>query len=139
MQKIIIGIAIVVVVGGGVFILTRGQEPLDGTPNATPEVTVAVSPDISTSPLISGTPVSNAPKSFTSAEVATHNSRTSCYTSIRGNVYDVTSWIGEHPGGAQAILGLCGKDGTSTFEGKHGGQRRPENELAGFQIGVLVK
>ncbi len=75
----------------------------------------------------------------TLAEVAIHNSAQSCWTAIDGNVYDVTSWISRHPGGAQAILSLCGKDGSVAFNGQHGGQRRPASELAGFKIGVLKK
>lgn len=75
--------------------------------------------------------------SFTMADVAKHNSGSSCWTAINGNVYDVTSWINQHPGGAQSILSLCGIDGSSAFNGQHGGQRRPEAELATFKIGAL--
>jgi cytochrome b involved in lipid metabolism len=75
--------------------------------------------------------------SYTMTDVAKHNSESSCYTAINGVVYDVTSWIRQHPGGARAILSLCGKDGSSAFNDQHGGQRRPENELAGFKIGIL--
>ncbi|WP_368859721.1 cytochrome b5 domain-containing protein [Enterococcus faecalis] len=51
----------------------------------------------------------------------------------------MTNWIYKHPGGPGKILGLCGKDGTSAFEGQHGGQARPEAELASFKIGTLSK
>ena len=75
--------------------------------------------------------------SYSLADVATHKDGTSCWTTINGGVYDVTSWINQHPGGQEAILSLCGKDGSSTFTDQHGGQMRPEQELAGFKIGVL--
>ena len=52
-------------------------------------------------------------------------------------MYDVTSWISQHPGGEQAILGLCGIDSSDAFNGQHGGQRRPATELASFKIGIL--
>lgn len=78
-------------------------------------------------------------RSYTSAEVAFHSTETSCWTSIDGNVYDVTTWISKHPGGSQAILSLCGKDGSAAFDNQHGGQRRPAEELATFQIGTLSK
>ena len=84
-------------------------------------------------------PAAPAAAQFTFADVETHNSAASCYTVINNNVYDLTSWVGEHPGGKKAILGICGKDGTAAFEGQHGGQPRPAEELAGFQIGVLMK
>lgn len=80
-----------------------------------------------------------APTSFTATQVAAHASVASCYSSINGAVYDLTSWISQHPGGSAAIKGLCGKDGSAAFNGQHGGQSRPESELAGFKIGTLVK
>ena len=69
--------------------------------------------------------------------VATHNSANDCWTTINGNVYNVTSWINQHPGGRQAILSLCGTDGTQAFNNQHGGQSRPEAELVSFLIGTL--
>lgn len=77
--------------------------------------------------------------SYTLAQVATHNSAQSCWTAINGGVYDVTAWVSQHPGGAQAILSLCGTDGSSAFNGQHGGERRPAQELAGFKIGTLIQ
>lgn len=77
------------------------------------------------------------PSGITMAEVSQHDSKTSCWTVIRGSVYDVTSFISKHPGGASKILALCGNDGTSAFEGQHDGQRRPESTLATFKIGEL--
>jgi cytochrome b involved in lipid metabolism len=73
------------------------------------------------------------------AEVAAHKDSASCYTVIRGNVYDVTSWISQHPGGEGAILSLCGKDGTTTFVNQHGGRPQQEDALATFQIGTLTQ
>ena len=77
--------------------------------------------------------------SYTLGEVSIHNSKLSCWTSIKGEVYDVTSFINKHPGGQNPILGLCGKDGTSAFSNQHGTQPRPSNELARFIIGTLKK
>jgi cytochrome b involved in lipid metabolism len=80
---------------------------------------------------------STTDKTYTMTDVTAHSSQTSCWTAINGNVYDVTSWIKKHPGGAGSIISLCGIDGSSAYNGQHGGQRRPANELAGFKIGVL--
>ena len=85
----------------------------------------------------SATPTDTA-KTFTLADVAMHKSQSSCWTAINGEVYDVTKWIGQPPGGAQAILSLCGTDGSAGFNGQHGGQRRPVTELASFKIGTLT-
>lgn len=76
---------------------------------------------------------------YTMAQVAAHNSSASCYTAINGTVYDLTSFIHQHPGGSGAIISLCGIDGSSAFNAQHAGSRRPANELAGLEIGVLAK
>ena len=76
---------------------------------------------------------------YTLAQVTAHSGPASCWTAINGKVYDVTQWINQHPGGAQAILSLCGTDGSSAFNGQHGGQRRPESELAQFYLAPLAQ
>lgn len=80
-----------------------------------------------------------APTTFTAAQVAAHASVSSCYSSVNGSVYDLTAWISQHPGGSAAIKSMCGADGSAAFNGQHGGQGRPESELAGFKIGALVR
>ncbi len=85
------------------------------------------------------TPTPATSKSFTMLQVSTHNSSASCYSVVNGNVYDLTSWIGKHPGGKSAISSMCGLDASAEFNGQHGGQPRPVSELAGFKIGVLIK
>lgn len=78
-------------------------------------------------------------KTFTMSEIAARNSKESCYSTINGSVYDLTSWISKHPGGSSAVLAICGKDGSSMFNGKHGGDKRPEDTLASFYIGTLTQ
>ncbi len=80
-----------------------------------------------------------ASSGIASATVASHNNRASCWSSINGSVYDLTSWIPKHPGGEQAILGLCGADGSAKFNRKHGGDASKEKILFGFKIGVLAQ
>ena len=74
-------------------------------------------------------------KEFSVSEIAKHSNSTSCWTVIRGNVYDLTKWIDLHPGGSENILSICGNDGTEAFNYQHQGQGRPEAELATFLIG----
>jgi cytochrome b involved in lipid metabolism len=76
---------------------------------------------------------------YTLAEIGKHNNASSCYAAINGFVYDLTSWISQHPGGPDKILNICGTDGSAAFNGQHGGERRPANELAGFKIGTLAQ
>lgn len=52
-------------------------------------------------------------------EVSKHKSADSCWVVIRDTVYDVTSFLSEHPGGARAILRLAGTDATEEFEVVH--------------------
>jgi cytochrome b involved in lipid metabolism len=92
--------------------------------NTTPSQTPTLKPVVNT-------------KLYTAQTVATHNTKTSCWTIVNGNVYDITSYITEHPGGQSKISSVCGIDGTSAFTGQHGGQSRPENNLAKFLLGPL--
>ncbi|KAJ7103392.1 FMN-dependent dehydrogenase-domain-containing protein [Mycena belliarum] len=52
-------------------------------------------------------------------EVAKHNSQGSCWVIIKNNVYDVTDFLQEHPGGAKIILKYAGRDATSAYEPIH--------------------
>lgn len=76
---------------------------------------------------------------FTLAEVAQHSTQESCYTAVDGKVYDVTSFIPNHPGGVQRIMQVCGKDGTELFMGKHSESENALARLEGLQIGVVVE
>ncbi len=50
-------------------------------------------------------------------EIAKHNSAGNCWLIISGKVYNVTAYLGAHPGGVGAISPYCGKDGTQAFLG----------------------
>ena len=76
-------------------------------------------------------------KTYTMADVQAANTPEKCWSAINGNVYDLTAWINKHPGGDKNILKICGKDGSTAFNGQHGGQAKPAQVLAGFEIGVL--
>lgn len=45
---------------------------------------------------------------FSGAEVAQHDSRKSCWIVINSKVYDITSFIAQHPGGAAVLLKQAG-------------------------------
>ena len=108
------------------------------SPTTTTQKPTTTTPTKSTIPVTlpaTTIPATTTP-SYTLTQVATHANASSCWSIVQGNVYDLTSWINQHPGGSGAILSMCGKDGTAAFDGQHGGQRRPENELASFIIGT---
>jgi cytochrome b involved in lipid metabolism len=81
----------------------------------------------------------NVPNSYIMAEVKAHADEGSCWTVLRGNVYDVTPAIETHKGGRDKIIAMCGTDATAAFETKHGGQEKPEAWLKTLEIGVLAK
>lgn len=48
-------------------------------------------------------------KEFTREEIEKHNTQDNCWLVVDGKVYDATSVLEWHPGGAAAILGHAGK------------------------------
>lgn len=60
-----------------------------------------------------------AAKSFTKEEVAKHTSDKDCWVILNDFVYDVTSFLDDHPGGKKAIMLYAGKDATKEFEMLH--------------------
>ncbi|HWO07400.1 MAG TPA: cytochrome b5-like heme/steroid binding domain-containing protein [Candidatus Paceibacterota bacterium] len=113
--SVLVGIALIIGVGGLVYWQTQGAQNIP-TPNDGPRQ-----------------------GGISAAEVAAHNGGTSCWSIINGSVYDLTSWIPQHPGGEQAILQLCGTDGSEKFNGVHGGMATQAQVLAGFKIGELAQ
>lgn len=134
MQKnTIISIIIGLVVIAGAFLVVFGSS-LKNLKQETPTDTTPIVVTPVTKPMTSSTPT---PSGYTLADVKTHNSATSCWSAINGNVYDLTSWVNAHPGGRMAILMICGKDGSPLFNTQHGGQNKPASILTKFKIGAL--
>ena len=100
------------------------------TPMPTPPAAPTPTPSPNTAPTTTG--------QYTLADVAKHADATSCWSTINGGVYDLTSWISQHPGGEGNILMICGKDGTDAFNGQHSSARQPQNVLVSFKIGTLT-
>jgi hypothetical protein len=117
----LIGLALVLGVGGIVYWQTGSAKPLPAETGNENEGTTG------------------GAEGITMDTLAQHASRESCWTAINGNVYDLTSWVPKHPGGEQAILQLCGTDGSAKFNGQHGGDSAKESILAGFRVDVLAR
>lgn len=98
-------------------------------PTPTPVVTPKPTPTPTPTPTV---------KSYTLSEISTHSSKTDCWTAVKGKVYDITTYIPKHPGGVKEIMQVCGKDGTFLFEDQHSGDKKPNNILASFEIGILI-
>lgn len=48
-------------------------------------------------------------------EVSRHNTRSSCWVIIRGEAYDMTDFLDQHPAGPEIILKYAGRDATEEF------------------------
>ena len=90
-------------------------------------------------PSPSPTPEITTQSGYTMAKVKENNTAASCWSVISGNVYDLTKWISQHPGGASATQSLCGIDGTTSFLAQHRGAGSPQQRLAGYLLGPLAK
>ncbi|MGC9602749.1 MAG: cytochrome b5-like heme/steroid binding domain-containing protein [Minisyncoccia bacterium] len=137
-HKILIGIAIVaaaVLCFAWLSVNHTATLPTE-TSTGTPEFSVSSTTAQTTLPTSSS---STPATSFTLAEIAAHNNASSCWSAINGKVYDLTSWINQHPGGPGHILSICGIDGSAAFNAQHSGQARPASELANFYIGTLAQ
>ena len=53
---------------------------------------------------------------YTRKEIATHNTVSDCWVIIEAKVYNVTTFLEDHPGGKRAILMYAGKDATKEFK-----------------------
>ncbi len=59
------------------------------------------------------------------SELSTHNNKDDCWVAYEGKVYDVTSFLGLHPGGPDAIIKYCGtaSEFQTGFTKKHGTEK----------------
>ncbi|WVW83603.1 hypothetical protein I302_105624 [Kwoniella bestiolae CBS 10118] len=66
-----------------------------------------------------GTKQPSGQKLISYEEVQKHTKRDDCWVIIDGNIYDVTDFLDQHPGGAEIILANAGKDATKIFKPLH--------------------
>ena len=71
-------------------------------------------------------------------EVKKHNTKKSLWIVINGNVYDVTKFLEEHPGGTKPLLVFAGKDATESFRSiKNHDSEKVRGFMKYFHIGKL--
>ncbi len=104
---------IAAVVIAGVLIYTR-QNKNDTSASITSQTTN--SPTNSSSSK-SDSNSQQATATYSIQDVAKHNSTSDCWLIVSGNVYNVTDFITQHPGG-QVIANYCGRNATQAFEGE---------------------
>jgi len=74
---------------------------------------------------------------YSRSEVKRHNSGDDLWVIISNEVYDLTSWVGKHPGGPKILEVQAGFDVTTPFLVNHTPQIRKRANA--FKIGVLKK
>jgi len=74
---------------------------------------------------------------LTNSEVKSHNSQSDCWSIVNGKVYNLTTYVKSHPGGAGVIANICGKDGTNAFTKQHNTQGKPNSVLTEFLVGSV--
>lgn len=151
MKKILWILLALIVIAGGVYLYNTSADQNDNdlsgnytntaTPtNITDNNSVSATDTNSATGTTNGSTVStNSSSPYTMATVATHNSKSSCWSIISGKVYDLTGMFGKHPGGDDAILAICGKDGSDLFSAQHGMSQKVLDILPNFYLGDLSK
>ncbi|KAI0432578.1 hypothetical protein F5Y09DRAFT_301268 [Xylaria sp. FL1042] len=73
---------------------------------------------------------------YTTKEVAVHNTSADAWMIIHGQVYDVTSYLRDHPGGAEVLVDAAGKDASEEFD--NAGHSEDASEImAAYRVGKL--
>lgn len=82
-------------------------------------------------------PTQSATGEISEQQLISHSTIESCWVAVESEVYDLSGYAAEHPGGASQIQALCGTDATSAFSSQHGFVGAPANTLAAMKIGTL--
>ncbi|KAI2626254.1 ferredoxin reductase-like protein [Xylaria nigripes] len=73
---------------------------------------------------------------YTLKEVAAHNTPGDLWMVIHGNVYNVTEYLEDHPGGADVFLEAAGKDATEGYDNA-GHSEDADVIMASYRVGKL--
>lgn len=101
-------VVVLIVLGGGVALLSNQSQTPTNTSNTTNSTTTSGS-NSTTGSTSTGTTTSGSTSGST---------KETCIITVLGKQYDVQPLRGRHPGGD---VFECGTDMTSTFQGQHGG------------------
>jgi len=77
-------------------------------------------------------------KTYSLAEIASYNTSQKAWVVIHNNIYDVTAFLNEHPGGEEVLLEQASKDATEAFEDV-GHSTDAREMMKKFKVGELVE
>ena len=88
-----------------------------------------------------GRPAVAADRVISEAELANHARPEACWMAIRGVVYDLTTYLPDHPSQPRIIEPWCGKDATDAYDTKTKGRPHSKDAdelLPKYRIGIVV-
>jgi len=81
---------------------------------------------------------SSATTTYSLEEVGNHKNCQSAWVVIKNEIYDVTKFLEEHPGGEEVLLEQAGRDATEAFEDV-GHSTDARDMMKKYKIGTLNK
>jgi cytochrome b involved in lipid metabolism len=83
-------------------------------------------------------PAAPVDRTISAAELAGHARPEACWMAIRGSVYDLTSYLPDHPSRPQVVEPWCGKEATEAYNTKMKGRphsKEADELMAKYRIG----
>ncbi|OCK76209.1 cytochrome b5 [Lepidopterella palustris CBS 459.81] len=77
-------------------------------------------------------------RDYTYSQVASHNTKDDLFIIINDQVYDVSKFVYEHPGGEEVLADVAGRDATDEF-GSVGHSEQAKAILETLMVGKLKK
>lgn len=90
------------------------------------------------SPAAPPVPVVLSEKSYSASELTRHATPADCWMAIRGEVYDLTAYLPEHPARLAVVTPWCGREASEAYNTKSKGRAHsPQADalLAQYRIG----
>lgn len=76
-----------------------------------------------------------AAQTYSNAEIAQHNTASSCWVIVNSEVFDITPFLNSHPGGRSVLVNGAGKDISAQFRMFH--KASVINKYRSLQIGTV--